>query len=660
MNSIRGWQCLVLFLAAACSRSGVLDDDFGGFGTGAVTNTGGAAGASGSGGEGAGGNGGFAGFGGFGDVSGGGTGGFAGAGGSGGSAGVAGACGADADCTTNDACHVGKCVPGGCVTLLRDADGDGHIDAACGGDDCNDENPNAHPGLPEVCGDGADNDCNGLTDCLDPACAGVVPCACVPKSPTELCGEGIDADCDGLVDCNDPDCIGTGPCGCAASEFGNCQNGIDDDCNGLTDCADPACVMDAGCICQSTPENCTNGVDDDCDLLVDCADPDCKGTAACVCTTPPTAENCSNGRDDDCDGAIDCADTDCASSPDCAKCAPENCSNGVDDDCDGAIDCADSDCRFSPNCKPVAEICNNGIDDDHDGKIDCQDPDCANNPTCAKKQSNCLTARLITASGSYTGDTTGNVGETTGTCGGAAGEAVFRLALTAPSEVSLDTIGSNFDTTLYVRVGSCTAGRELGCDDDSGGVDHASKLAFDTLPTGNYFVYVDGFAVDANRGPDQGTYVLNVTIDQNPKEICNDGKDNDGDHFADCADPDCASAPNCLNCNNGAPPVAEFGVANCTDGIDNDCDGKIDCADSDCHASEAYPTECCNGLDDNGNGIIDDFACRCADDTTCESGLCYTDTVSACGDPCENFFGDICPFAAPGSTCSTVTNQCEF
>src|SRR5215471_17868104 len=57
---------------------------------------------------------------------------------------------------------------GGAPSCTRDADGDGVFDVACGGLDCNDSNPSAHPGAVEICGDGADNDCNGVADCLDP------------------------------------------------------------------------------------------------------------------------------------------------------------------------------------------------------------------------------------------------------------------------------------------------------------------------------------------------------------------------------------------------------------------------------------------------------------------------------------------------------------
>ncbi len=41
-----------------------------------------------------------------------------------------------------------------------DADGDSHMDQACGGDDCNDDNEHVFPGAPELC-DSVDNQCPG-------------------------------------------------------------------------------------------------------------------------------------------------------------------------------------------------------------------------------------------------------------------------------------------------------------------------------------------------------------------------------------------------------------------------------------------------------------------------------------------------------------------
>jgi len=50
-----------------------------------------------------------------------------------------------------------ECTAGGSCT---DADADGYNDAACGGTDCDDTNPNIKPGAAEICGDGIDQDCS--------------------------------------------------------------------------------------------------------------------------------------------------------------------------------------------------------------------------------------------------------------------------------------------------------------------------------------------------------------------------------------------------------------------------------------------------------------------------------------------------------------------
>jgi hypothetical protein len=71
----------------------------------------------------------------------------------------------------------------------------------------------------DVCGDGLDNDCDGVADE-----SGCTP-SCAAK---EICGNGIDDDCDCVVD----DCV---------QEI--CGNGIDDDGDGKTDGEDPECII---------------------------------------------------------------------------------------------------------------------------------------------------------------------------------------------------------------------------------------------------------------------------------------------------------------------------------------------------------------------------------------------------------------------------------
>ncbi len=587
---------------------------------------------------------------------GGGGGGGIGGGGTGGTTPIMG-CETDFDCTDSDSCTLDRCINFECVHESFDEDDDGFVSIACGGDDCNDRNANAHPGLLETCGDGDDNDCNGVADCLDPACANDANCGCRPDPNGENCTNGRDDDCDASADCLDSDCIGTAACGCATSEL-HCGNGFDDDCDNDIDCKDSDCRFQEFCQCRESTEFCGDNQDNDCDDLIDCADPDCAFEFECQCPPPGSPEQCGDLVDNDCDRLVDCADPECIADPACRQCEPEICTNGEDEDCDDLIDCADPDCAFHSACEPEVELCNNDRDDDHDGKIDCQDSDCANAPICIEKQSNCLSPRLITESGRYTGDTTGNLHEQRGTCGGDAGEAVFYIVLTEPTRVHLDTVGTNFDSVLYVKKGACLNGREMGCDDDSGGA-WAAQLDFTILHPGTYYIFVDGFTVDPQGGANEGPFVLNVELEERPIERCEDALDNDGDRYVDCADPDCATHPRCMNCNP-IGPGPEFGVGACTDGIDNDCDGATDCVDDDCSASDYYVTECCNGQDQNGNQIPDDFNCRCASDADCSGGICYTHTASTCGIPCTNFFGDVCPFVAQGSGCNASTQQCEF
>lgn len=571
-----------------------------------------------------------------------------------------GPCTFDQDCDDGVFCTMDRCVGSTCYYAPRDMDGDGYVEQSCGGDDCNDLNPQVHPFAEEVCTDGADNDCNGPADCFDPACTGAPVCGCVPDPAGESCGNGKDDDCDTFVDCNDADCAGTTACGCTASEEGLCGNGLDDDCDGQFDCDDWNCFDDPACACATYAESCSNGKDDNCNGLIDCADPGCWDAWECVCQPPGVPEVCTDNQDNDCDGLADCADPDCLFTSACAGCEPEICNDGKDNDCDNYVDCADSACQLDPACKPVAELCNNGKDDDLDGQIDCADPDCKGNPWCVLQQDSCTNPKLIAASGTYTGDTTGHVNYEHGSCGGAAGEAVFYFVLSAPTKVHFDTQGTQFDSVIYVRKGSCASGKELACDDDSGG-QWAAQVDIPILYQGTYYVFVDGYTIDPQGGANEGPFVLHAELTANPPEICDNGIDDDGDVYVDCADPDCTNAAPCLNCNGGQPPSPEFAAGACTNGRDDDCDGLTDCDDPDCNASDYYKSECCNGQDDNGNQIVDDFSCRCATDADCPfEYMCYTHSSHSCGPLCDNFFGDVCPYVAPGSYCSAVTHQCEF
>jgi hypothetical protein len=95
------------------------------------------------------------------------------------------------------------------------------------------------------------------------------------------------------------------------------------------------------------------------------------------------SEICGNHVDDNCNGLTDCQESVCQPLPACINVRKEQCTNGIDDDHNGLIDCADPACFGDPACIVAGrEICNNLIDDNDNGLVDCADPECINNPAC--------------------------------------------------------------------------------------------------------------------------------------------------------------------------------------------------------------------------------------------------------------------------------------
>lgn len=192
------------------------------------------------------------------------------------------------DCNDNDASvhphaaelcgdGVDQDCAGGDPSCVADADGDGRVALAMGGDDCDDFDRATHPGAEEVCGDGRDQNCDGD----DPHCAGpdpdgdrdghLVPSAggddCDDDAPdihpgaNEICGDGLDQDCNGL----DLSC--TAQSGDADGDGHLSPEAGGDDC----DDGDAASYPGA-------PEVCADGRDQNCDLsdATPGVSPDCQ------------------------------------------------------------------------------------------------------------------------------------------------------------------------------------------------------------------------------------------------------------------------------------------------------------------------------------------------------------------------------------------------
>src|SRR5262249_50397319 len=67
-------------------------------------------------------------------------------------------------CSDGTACTIDTCdeTTDQCAHVPRDADGDGDPDGNCpSGGDCNDGNPDVSSLVPEICGNGVDDNCNG-------------------------------------------------------------------------------------------------------------------------------------------------------------------------------------------------------------------------------------------------------------------------------------------------------------------------------------------------------------------------------------------------------------------------------------------------------------------------------------------------------------------
>ncbi|MCU0672935.1 MAG: hypothetical protein MUE69_09125 [Myxococcota bacterium] len=92
------------------------------------------------------------------------------------------------NCADGNACTEDFCEPGvGCQNPPRDDDDDGFAvsaDGRCGGDDCDDTDPNVYPGAPELC-NGEDDDCDGDVDESD-ECENDLPDDCESATPVVL------------------------------------------------------------------------------------------------------------------------------------------------------------------------------------------------------------------------------------------------------------------------------------------------------------------------------------------------------------------------------------------------------------------------------------------------------------------------------------------
>ncbi len=114
---------------------------------------------------------------------------------------------------------------------LVDVDGDGFVGEEAGGDDCFDQDANVFPGAEELC-DFGDNDCNGQVDDADLDGDGYAVCddcddtnATVHPGADEIIADGMDQDCNGADIGNCPEMLIAGNYDLHATlSLDECQN----------------------------------------------------------------------------------------------------------------------------------------------------------------------------------------------------------------------------------------------------------------------------------------------------------------------------------------------------------------------------------------------------------------------------------------------------
>ncbi|WNZ61446.1 putative metal-binding motif-containing protein [Myxococcus sp. MxC21-1] len=174
----------------------------------------------------------------------------------------------------------GTPVPVALSLQATDADGDGYVSVLTGGTDCQDTNPNVHPGATELCND-VDDNCNGHSDTVELR---------LGQSCTE--GEG----CEGVRACG-----GNGEVLCNMPLAVYAYPDVDQDGHGDRNAAPVA-------FCAGIPQGYVTGPADD-----------CNDNNASI--RPGATELC-NGVDDNCNDQIDETFTDlgtaCTANAQCA------------------------------------------------------------------------------------------------------------------------------------------------------------------------------------------------------------------------------------------------------------------------------------------------------------------------------------------------------
>ncbi len=238
----------------------------------------------------------------------------------------------------------------------NDKDVDGYTDVASGGNDCNDNNANIHPGAVDIC-DGIDNDCNPAT--VD----GSGETAPLNDKQLGVCS-GTRKICAGATGWQN-----NYPAGYEDGTELACTDSKDNDCDGSTDCADNNCATKSGpngLVCCQIKSDCPL---DGSEAFTGCLNDNTRqggvGTFTCElneCKSSTTQATSS------------CNTNCCLPGGGSAICVNSGKSSVIDVDNDAQTEVCDAGNWIGANC--VGNKCND------DGTAPHPNYNCAGNPDC--------------------------------------------------------------------------------------------------------------------------------------------------------------------------------------------------------------------------------------------------------------------------------------
>jgi uncharacterized repeat protein (TIGR01451 family) len=467
----------------------------------------------------------------------------------------------------------------------------------------------AHP----TCGDGDFTNIVSASGVNVMAMSGSALLSVAPSSASEVC-DGVDNNCDGQVDeggaalCDDEnpctvDACG-GEAGCSHDAIPGCVP-----CETASDCDDGnACTTETcdGGVCGHDPiPGCTS-----CESPSDCNDGNACTTETCIggvcghdpvpgCTPCESPSDCNDGNactTETCIGGVCGHDpvpgcTPCSSPSDCNDgnaCTTETCNGGVcgHDPVPGCTPCSSpSDCNDGNAC--TTETCIGGVcgHDPVPGCTPCESPsDCNDGNACTTETCDNGVCGHIALEDCIPCETDGQCADgngcTTDAC--VAGQCANTIIEgCVPCETAADCNDHDGCTT-----DTCN---------ESGVCEHASQDGCIPCTTAAQCNDQNPCTTDA-CGADGSCQITAIPGCQRCTTVadCNDGNE--------CTVEACTGGV----CVHTADPECEKTPENCTDGVDNDGDGLVDCADADCANDPACRHEICgNCIDDDGDGLVD-------------------------------------------------------